>query len=102
MTFHASTESPASVVPAGVLNPAFEDPEPRHFHIGTPEIVVLAVGAAAIGGLGVWLRLRAGGNPQNRVSHRIDELRHRLNELADQLAGYAARTQGPDCDAGEM
>lgn len=59
--------------------------------VPTVTIAAAVLGAAAIGGLGVWLYLRAGASPQNRASHRIEELRHRLNELADQLARH---TQG--------
>lgn len=51
-------------------------------------VVAIALGAAALGALGVWLYMRSGGNPHHRASHRIDALRHRLNELSEELARY--------------
>jgi hypothetical protein len=63
-------------------------------HLAAPRLWGVALGAAALGGLVVWLYLRSGSTPQARVSHRLDELRHRLEDLSKELARYASREQG--------
>ncbi|MBI3947676.1 MAG: hypothetical protein HY321_17275 [Armatimonadetes bacterium] len=55
----------------------------------TPTVLGIALGAAALGALGVWLYLHAGSDPQDRASHRIEALRQRLDALAGELARYA-------------
>lgn len=63
--------------------------------------VAIALAAAALGGLGVWLYLRSNGNPQHRVSHRIDQLRKDLDEMARQLSRFAGADEGrPEAGSG--
>ena len=69
---------------------------------GKRRVVAIALGAAALGGLGVWLYLRTGGNPHYRASPRIEDLQERLNHLADELSRYAARDRGPAGEAREV
>lgn len=51
----------------------------------------IALGAAAVGGLGVWVYLQVHGPGTDRTQQRIETLHQRLDALAAELARYTAR-----------
>ena len=65
---------------------ALEVPVSWRSRIPASTVLAVALGAAALGGLGAWFYRRASGNPQHRASHQIEDLRHRLNQLVEELA----------------
>lgn len=68
----------------------------------TPTGMAVVLSAMALGALGVWLFLRATHSPQERASHRIEALRQRLDELAQELARYAEQERESTQRAGKQ
>ena len=59
----------------------------------------ILLGAAVLGGAGVWLYLRLSHSAEHHASHRIDELRQRLDQLTHQFAEYTAKWERPSTGA---
>lgn len=81
----------------GASEPEGGSPErdPASCSVCVPGALGVLLGAAVLGGVGVWLYLHFSISAEHRASHRIDDLRQRLDQLSHQFAEYATEWERP-------